>query len=51
LDTADSNSANKMVHLARCPKQDFYNTDTSDMNSKQLRPLPSLSLWIFLVLI
>jgi len=37
------NSANKMVHLARCATQDLYNIDTSDMNNTQSRSLSSLS--------
>jgi len=44
------NSANKVVHLARCATQDLCNADTSDMNNTQWRSLPSLSLWVFLVL-
>jgi len=34
-ESSQSNSANKVVHLARCATQDFYNTDTSDMNKSQ----------------
>jgi len=30
-----SNSANKVIHLARCATQNFDNTDTSDMNKSQ----------------
>jgi len=42
------NSANEVVHLARCATQDLYNTDTSDMNKSQSYPC---LLWVFLLLI
>jgi len=32
-----------VIHLARCATQDFYNTDTSDMNESQPWSLPSLN--------
>jgi len=40
-----------VVHLARCAIQYLHNTDASDMNNARSWSLPSLSLWVFLVLI
>jgi len=45
------NSSTKVVHSARCTTQVLYNINTSDMNNTQSRSLPSLSPWVFLVLI
>ena len=37
------NSANKVVHSARCETQDLYNTDAPDMNESQSWSLSSLN--------
>ena len=37
------NSANKVVHSARCGTQDLYNTDAPDMNESQSWSLSSLN--------
>jgi len=37
------NSANKVVHSARCETQGLYNTDAPHMNGSQSWSLPSLN--------